>query len=201
MLVGMLLMPFSAAAMAFSTTLMDHTGGLVSFGIVALHPVTVMMIVGIGIQGLAECFISPRFLEYFSLQAPKGEEGTYLGFSHLHSFFSALAGFIMSGFLLDAYCPNPEKLFAGAEAARQAAAFYAAAGLDNVYYLFMPQGFVDTDPKGVYANAHHIWYYFIAIGATAAVALFIFRLVVNRIDRKAEAQLSGPRPESGSSQG
>jgi len=197
MLVGMLLMPFSAAAMALSTTLMDFSGGLVSFGIVSLHPVTVMMIVGIGIQGLAECFISPRFLEYFSLQAPKGEEGTYLGFSHLHSFISALAAFFMSGYLLDAYCPNPEKLFAGGEAALQVAAFNAAAGLDKAYYFFMPQGFVDTDPKGVYENAHHIWYYFIAIGSTAAVALFIFRLVVNRIDRQAEEQQRKQAPGDG----
>ena len=49
------------------------------------------------LQGLAESFISPRFLEFFSLQAPKGEEGMYLGFSHLHSFISSILGF---GFLL-----------------------------------------------------------------------------------------------------
>ena len=41
------------------------------------------MIVGIALQGFSESFISPRYLEYFSLQAPKGEEGLYLGFSHL----------------------------------------------------------------------------------------------------------------------
>jgi len=35
--------------------------------------ITLMMIAGIVVQGLAECFISPRYLEYFSLQAPKGE--------------------------------------------------------------------------------------------------------------------------------
>ena len=46
-----------------------------------MHPVAFMMVVGIVFQGLAETFISPRFLEYFSLQAPKGEEGLYLGFS------------------------------------------------------------------------------------------------------------------------
>jgi len=32
-------------------------------------------------------------MEYFSLQAPKGEEGMYLGFSHLHSFLSSIFGF------------------------------------------------------------------------------------------------------------
>jgi len=46
-----------------------------------------MLIFGIVVQGLAECFISPRYLEFFSLQAPKGEEGLYLGFSHLHPFY------------------------------------------------------------------------------------------------------------------
>jgi len=59
---------------------------------------------------LAESFISPRFLEYFSLQAPKGEEGLYLGFSHLHSFISSLLGFVSSGFLLEKYCPDPVTL-------------------------------------------------------------------------------------------
>ncbi|MFC2134506.1 MFS transporter, partial [Bacteroidota bacterium] len=108
MLIGMLLMPFSALAMAMSQSLESITGPSVDIlGWFALHPLTVMMIIGIGIQGLAECFISPRFLEYFSLMSPKGEEGLYLGFSHLHSFFSALLGFISSGFLLDAYCPDP----------------------------------------------------------------------------------------------
>ena len=122
-----------------------------------MHPLTVMMITGIAIQGLAECFISPRFLEYFSYQAPKGEEGVYLGFSHLHSFFSALVGFIMSGFLLDAYCPDPNTLPAGLSAVEKAA---------------------------YYSDAHLIWYYFLAIGMIAAIALFIFKYVTERIDNK-----------------
>lgn len=140
MLVGMVMMPFSALAMAGSQWLEN--------GILGLHPLTVMMILGIAIQGLAECFISPRFLEYFSFQAPKGEEGVYLGFSHLHSFFSALAGFILSGFLLDAYCPDPKTLPAGISAAEKAA---------------------------YYAGAHKIWFVFMAIGFVSAVSLYIFR--------------------------
>ena len=52
------------------------------------------------------------FLEYFSLQAPKGEEGMYLGFSHLHSFLSSIFGFGLSGFLLSKYCPARELLVA-----------------------------------------------------------------------------------------
>ncbi len=161
MLVGMLLMPFSALAMAGSQTLESITGNSVSIlGWFSLHPLTVMMIIGIGIQGLAECFISPRFLEYFSFQAPKGEEGVYLGFSHLHSFFSALSGFIMSGFLLDKYCPDPKTL---------------------------PVGLTEVERAAYYSDAHLIWFYFLAIGLTAAIALFVYKYVTERIDKKREA--------------
>ncbi|MCB9210556.1 MAG: MFS transporter [Ignavibacteriales bacterium] len=156
MLIGMLIMPLSALAMAMSQELESMTGQAVSiFGAFSMHPLTIMMIVGIGIQGLAECFISPRFLEYFALQAPEGEEGTYMGFSHLHSFFSALIGFIMSGFLLDAYCPDPNTL---------------------------PAGLTEVQKAAYYADAHVLWYYFVAIATVAAVALFIFRYVTNKID-------------------
>jgi MFS family permease len=116
-----------------------------------------MLIIGISIQGLAECFISPRFLEYFSFQAPKGEEGVYLGFSHLHSFISALVGFVMSGFLLDQYCPDPKTLHVGIS---------------------------EIERASYYANAHVIWYYFLAIGFTAAIALFIFKYVTEKIDSR-----------------
>jgi hypothetical protein len=160
MLVGMCLMPFSALAMSASPLLESLAGESIRIlGSLVLHPLTVMMIVGIGIQGLAECFISPRFLEYFSLQAPKGEEGLYLGFGHLHSFISALAGFIMSGYLLDYYCPDPSTL---------------------------PVGLTEIERAAHYADAHHIWYYFASIGLTSAIALVIFRNVTGRIDRARE---------------
>lgn len=107
MTIGMFIMPVSALAMA-SGKLFDLNGS--TMGFLGMHPVAFMMIVGIIFQGLAETFISPRFLEYFSLQAPKGEEGMYLGFSHLHSFISALLGFGISGYLLEKYCPDPDKL-------------------------------------------------------------------------------------------
>jgi dipeptide/tripeptide permease len=156
MLIGMVLMPFSALAMAMSQELEKITGPIIEIlGFISMHPLTVMMIIGISIQGLAECFISPRFLEYFSLQAPKGEEGLYLGFSHIHSFFSALLGFISSGFLLDAYCPDPNTL---------------------------PPGLSPAELTAVYADAHVIWYYFMAVGFVSAIALVIFRYVTNRID-------------------
>jgi dipeptide/tripeptide permease len=161
MLIGMILMPFSALAMSAGPWLETFTGDSVSvFGAFLLHPLTIMMIVGISIQGLAECFISPRFLEYFSFLAPKGEEGVYLGFSHLHSFLSALIGFFMSGFLLDYYVPDPKTLGENISAAEKAA---------------------------VYANAHHLWYYFVVIGLAAAVALYVFKVVTEKIDAKKEA--------------
>ncbi len=161
MTVGMLLMPFSALAMSASPWLMDLAGPSISFlGMFAMHPLTIMLIIGIGIQGLAECFISPRFLEYFSLQAPKGQEGLYLGFSHLHSFISALVGFFMSGFLLERYCPDPKTL---------------------------PAGLSEVERAAYYSEAHHIWYYFVVIGVVAAIALVVFRQVTIRIDRKKES--------------
>ncbi len=161
-LVGMLLMPFSAFAMSFGSTLGQMTGDQISvFGFFTLHPLTVMLIVGIAIQGFAECFISPRYLEYFSLQAPKGEEGMYLGFGNLYNFFSSLAGFILSGFLLDAYCPDPKTL---------------------------PANLTPEQFASYYAHSHYIWYYFIGTGLLAIVALLIYRHVTNKIDAKKEEE-------------
>jgi MFS family permease len=108
MAVGMFIMPFSAVAMASGSIIANSNGSEISLlGLMTAHPITVMMIVGIILQGLAECFISPRYYEFFSLQAPKGEEGLYLGFGHLHSFLASLLGFGLSGYLLTAYCPDP----------------------------------------------------------------------------------------------
>jgi len=109
--IGMFIMPVSALLMASSYLLMSITGQSVNFfGLFSAHPITVMMIIGIIFQGLAECFISPRYLEYFSLQAPKGQEGLYIGFGYLYSFFANILGFGISGYLLTAYCPDPKTL-------------------------------------------------------------------------------------------
>ena len=124
----------------------------------AMHPVAFMMIVGIAMQAIAECFISPRFLEYFSHQAPKGEEGLYLGFSHLHSFFSYLFAFGLSGYLLEEFLPNPRK-FDSVEA-------YARA----------------TE------HAHYIWYVFVGIGLISFIALLIYGAVTRNIDRKKQIE-------------
>ncbi len=160
MFVGMLIMPLSAFSMSLGPWLETITGTEIGpIGSIVFHPLTIMMIVGISLQGLAECFISPRFLEYFSFQAPKGEEGTYLGFSHLHSFISYLAGGVISGLLLSKYCPDPKTL---------------------------PAGISEVERAAYYANAHYIWYYFAAIGIAAAVALYLFKIITERVDRKKE---------------
>lgn len=153
MTIGMFIMPFSAFAMSLGPWLRDGFGD----SILGLHPFTFMLVVGIALQGLAECFISPRFLEYFSLQAPKGEEGVYLGFSHLHSFFSAIFGFFISGFLLEKYCPARESL---------------------------PDTLTEVEVAARYANAHYIWYYFVLIAGAAGVALVIYTVVCRIIDKK-----------------
>ncbi len=140
MTVGMFLIPLSALTMA--------TGNMFEgTSILGMHPITLMMMVGIAIQALAECFISPRYLEYFSLQAPKGEEGLYLGFSHLHSFLSSVLGFGLSGVLLTKYCPDPS-LFNSMEQWQEAS-----------------------------VHAHYIWYWFASIGVISAIALIIYAKV------------------------
>lgn len=146
MTVGMMIIPFSALLMA--------SGNMFDSPIFGVHPVVFMMIVGIVFQALAEVFINPRYLEFFSLQSPKGEEGMYLGFANLDSFVSTLVGFTMSGFLLEKYCPDPAKFATHAE--------WAAAA----------------------SHAHYIWFYFAGIALLAAVALLIYARVIKRIDSR-----------------
>jgi len=109
--IALFIIPISALTVSLSPVLESLTGTSVDiFGLFSLHPITVALIVGIALQGFAECFLSPRFLEYASNQAPKGEEGLYMGYSHLTTFFAWLFGFASSGYLLDRYCPDPKTL-------------------------------------------------------------------------------------------
>ncbi len=147
MTIGMFLIPISALLMACGNLFESEIFG-------GMSNITLMLILGICVQAIAECFISPRYLEYFSLHAPKGEEGLYLGFSHLDSFLSSILGFGLSGILLSKYCPDPA-LFPTHEA-------WEAASV----------------------NAHYIWYYFAAVGLIAAVALLIFAKVTSHIDKR-----------------
>ena len=151
MTVGMFIMPLSALAMASGNW---FVGNEIDLGFMTMHPIAFMMIIGIALQALAESFISPRYLQFFSLQAPKGEEGLYLGFSHLHSFLSSIIGFGLSGYLLSKYCPDP-RLF-DSHAAWEAAA----------------------------SNAHYIWYFFVLIALTSAIALIVYGKVIKRLDAK-----------------
>ncbi len=149
MTIGMFIMPVSALVMAMG----NWFHGNVNFGFTTMHPIAFMMILGIVLQALAESFISPRFLEFFSLQAPKGEEGLYLGFSHLHSFISSVVGFGLSGYLLSKYCPDP-KLFESHQEWENAS-----------------------------IHAHYIWYYFVAIALLSAISLIIYGMVIKRLDK------------------
>jgi dipeptide/tripeptide permease len=157
-MIGMFIIPVSALILSMGNLMGSE---LISvFGWFSIHPITLTLIIGIAFQALAECFISPRFLEYFSLQSPKGEEGLYLGFSHLHSFVSSLVSFIVAGVLLDAFCPDPKsERFANST---NFAADYAAAT----------------------ANAHYLWYVFFAIGLVSAIALVIYARIVKQTDAK-----------------
>jgi dipeptide/tripeptide permease len=156
-LVAMCMIPLSAVAMAASAW---FDGNVTIFGI-EMHPITFMMIIGISIQGLAECFLSPKWLEFASLQAPAGKEGTFLGFAHMNTFFAWIFGFIFSGFLLQKYCPEPGTL----DAAQQAA---------HTAYL------AGTGPlPAEYADAHYLWYAYVGVGMISLIALLIF-IAVNK---------------------
>ena len=108
--IGLFIIPFTALVIALGPLLETAWGASLDLGLFSLHPLVLMIIIGIALQGLAECFLSPKFLEYASKQAPRGEVALYLGYQHLTTFVAWLAGFIAAGLLLDAFCPDPRKL-------------------------------------------------------------------------------------------
>ncbi len=109
--VSLALIPFSALIVSLSPLVAQWLGNDITlFAGITMNAITLTMIFGIALQGLAECFLSPRFYEYASKQAPKGEEGLYMGYQYLTTFFAWLFGFAISGYLLDAFCPDPKKL-------------------------------------------------------------------------------------------
>lgn len=158
MMVGMFIMPLSVFFMSAGTMVEGAWGSSVSiFGLFSMHPIALMMVCGIAFQGFAECFISPRYLEYFSLQSPKGEEGMYLGFAHLHSAFANLIGFAVSGFLLDAFCPDPNR-----------------ADL---------KGLSPEELAPYYAHAEYLWYVFAGVGMISALSLWVYSKYWDRKDK------------------
>jgi dipeptide/tripeptide permease len=165
-LVAMCLIPLSAVAMAASAW---FDGNVIILGL-EMHPITFMMVIGISIQGIAECFLSPKWLEFASLQAPPGKEGTFLGFAHMNTFFAWMFGFIFSGFLLQKYCPEPGTLEPVVKAAHDAA--------------LLGQGPMPVE----YVHAHYLWYAYVGVGLISLIALLVFIAVTKKLDEgKAEA--------------
>ncbi len=171
--ISLLIIPLSALTVSLAPILQGSVGNSVSiFGLFSLHPITLMVIIGIIFQGLAECFLSPKFMEYASHQAPKGEEGLYMGFQNLPVAISWLLGFILSGYLLDAFCPDPEKL----------------AKTDPDQYAQWQAAINGTaEMPTAFAHAHYIWYVFVGVGVTAFIALMIYNRITRRIDSLAAA--------------
>jgi dipeptide/tripeptide permease len=172
--IALALIPISAFCIAMSPLLEEIIGlNLTVFGLFKLHSITVMMILGISLQGLAECFLSPRYYEFASKQAPAGQEGLYLGYAHLHTFFAWLFGFILSGYLLDAYCPDPSKFLNSEQLFR-----YQQLGVD-LRSLLRPEQFQQW-----YGQAHYIWYSFAGIGLAVFALAIIYRWRIDYLDRE-----------------
>ncbi|MCG6962604.1 MAG: MFS transporter [Acidobacteria bacterium] len=166
--IGIALLLISLSPLTMS---MAHfIGGRIVLAGYSFHPITIMMVIGIAIQGFAECFLSPRYLEYASKQAPPGQEGLYLGYAHMNTFFAWLFGFILSGYLLEAFCPDPRLL---------------APALKHQYDVAMAgQGPLPA----VYAHAHYIWFVFAGIGFTAFLLLLLYQRVTSRADARHGAE-------------
>ncbi|RJP36832.1 MAG: MFS transporter [Phycisphaerales bacterium] len=162
--IGLFIIPFTALVIAVGHWVEESRGASIDLGFIRAHPLILAICVGIGLQGLAECFLSPKFLEYASRQAPKGEVGLYLGYQHLTTFFAWFFGFISSGFLLSWYCPDPKTL---SEASR-------------VQWEAAIAGQAALPPE--YDHAHYLWLAFTLVGFVALGALLVFKWVTARID-------------------
>jgi dipeptide/tripeptide permease len=158
--IALLIIPFSALPVALAPNLGTDRIEILFF---SLHPIELMLVIGIFLQGTAECFLSPRFLEYASKQAPPGEEGLYMGFSHLTTAWSWFFGFMASGYLLDMFCPAPDVVAA------------------------MPE----AEQAHAYDHAHYMWFFWVGVGVTAFIALMIFKVVTDRIDARKAAEEAG----------
>ncbi len=152
--ISFLIIPLAALSVAIAPLFGSDP---ISLGPISMHPIVLLMIVGIACQGLAECFLSPRYLEFASKQAPEGETGLYMGYSHLNAGFGWLFGFVLSGILLDRWCPDPASL---------------------------PSTLTELEIQARYAKAHYIWYVFTAIGVLGFFLLMGFKALTDWIDRK-----------------
>lgn len=161
--VAMILIPCAALLMASSH--LFH-GDIQMFGL-SVHPITATMVLGIAVMGFAECFLSPKYLEYASKQAPPGREGLYLGYAHMNTFFAWLFGFIFAGYMLKKFCPDPSTL---PEALRQQHAL-ALAGQGPL--------------PDAYAHAYYLWYAFALVGAISFSLLLVYIAVTRRLGSNA----------------
>lgn len=167
--IALFIIPFSALMPTFAPALQRAYGDSIPILGLSFHPITLMIIVGIGLQGFGECFMSPKFMEYASKQAKPGEEGLYLGFQNLHSSIAWFVAFFLSGYLLDIYCPDPEKLRVA----------------DPAAYAQWQAAIAGQGPMpAAYTKAHYLWYVYSAIGVAAFCALLVFKWVTGRIDRR-----------------
>jgi dipeptide/tripeptide permease len=163
--IAMTLIPLSSLAMSASHLL--H-GNVRILGL-SLHPITAMMVLGIALQGLAECFLSPKYLEFASKQAPPGREGLYLGYAHMNTFFAWLFGFFFAGILLKNFCPDPITLPPDVQAEHA----LALAGHGP-----MP---------AAYAHAYYLWYAFSLVGVASLIAMLAFVAITRGIDARRRA--------------
>ncbi len=141
-----LLLTFSSFTMSMSF-LFDSQIMFLGFKI---HPITLMMVIGIAIQGIAECFLSPRYLEFASLQAGRGEEGLYMGYAHLNTTIASILAFVSSGYLLDRYCPDPKKF----------------------------PNLSPSQLELLYSKAHYIWYFYSGLALFAFLVLVFLNKIV-----------------------
>lgn len=162
MTVAMALIPLSSLAMSGSHLIAGNVNVLGA----SVHPITLMMVIGIAIQGFAECFLSPKYLEFASKQAPPGREGLYLGYAHLNTFFAWLFGFVFAGYMLKAFCPDPASLPPATQALH--AAWLAG----------------QAPMPAEYARAHYLWYAFAGVGALSLLAMLGFIAVTRRADAR-----------------
>jgi len=168
-LIAMCMIPLSSVSMAASAYFSEN---FQIFGL-SVHPITLLMVIGIAIQGLSECFLSPKYLEYASRQAPKGKEGIFLGFAHVNTFFAWIFGFTFSGFLLKRYCPEPKTLTPAVRAQHTA----ALAGKGP-----MP---------AAYSKAHYLWIAYSLVGLVSLAALVFYILFTRRMDAGKVEEPSG----------
>jgi dipeptide/tripeptide permease len=175
--IALAIVPLAALSLALSPLLQARAGNQVQIlDWVTPRPVTVMAVCGIALLGLAECFLSPKYYEFASKQAPRGQVGMYMGYQSLTTFIAWAFAFSSSGYLLTRFCPDPNTLAPAAYEQWQAATSPgSAAALPDAY-----------------AHAHYLWYAYAAVGVLAFIALLIFKTTTDAIDRRREHAAQRP---------